>query len=267
MTWIALRLELRRNRALVLWLAAVVAVYGAFIAGFYPIMRDNTKLIDDYMKVFPKGLMAGFGMEGSLADHGVFFNTYIGSMLWPVVAAIVATILGTRAVAADLDSGFVELPLSTRIDRLRYLAASIGGQLVAIAVVALAAVLGTLVVGAIVGAGFDTGRFLLVVPLLFSFGCAVAAVSTLLSVVTLNRGISAGVVAGTLILMYLVDIVSKLQPDLAWIGTFTAFHYLRSIDVIDRGSLPVESLTVFATIAVIAWAASLWGFRRRDLVA
>jgi len=267
MSWIVLRLELRRSRSLVLWTAVVVAAYGAFIAGFYPIIRDNTKLLDDYMKVFPKALLAGFGMEGSLSDHGVFFNTYFSSMLWPVVAAMVGAILGTRTVAADLDRGFVELPLSTRIDRVRYLAASIWGQLVALAIVALAAIAGTLAVGAIVGAGFDAGRFLLVVPLLIGFGCAISAVAMLLSVVTLNRGISAGIVAGGLILMYLLDIVSKLAPDLAWLGTVSAFHYLGTIAAIDEGIVPLEGMAVFAAVAVIAWTASLWGFRRRDLVA
>jgi ABC-2 type transport system permease protein len=266
MSWLVLRMELRRSRALGLWMALVAAGYGALMAGFYPVIRDNTKLLDDYLKVFPKALIVGFGMEGSLSDHGVFFNTYISSILWPVAAAIVATIVGTRAVAADLERGFVELPLATRIDRVRYLAACIGAQLVVIAVVALATVVGPLAAGGIVAAGFDTGRFLLVVPLLVTSGCAIAGVATVLSVVTLSRAVSAGIVAGGLTLMYLVDIVSRLEPDLGWLGTISFFHYTRTIAVIDQGLLPLDSLVVIGSVAIVTWGAALWGFHRRDLV-
>ena len=92
-------------------------------------------------------------MEGTLSNHGVFFNTYIASMLWPIVAAIAGIILGTRMVAADLDRGFIELPLATRIDRVRYLATGIAGQILVLAALSVAAMVGVLVVGAIVDAG------------------------------------------------------------------------------------------------------------------
>jgi len=38
------------------------------------------------------------------------------------------------------------------------------------------------------------------------------------AVVTLSRGIAAGLAAGLLIAMYLLNIVAQVQPDLAWLG-------------------------------------------------
>jgi hypothetical protein len=267
MSGIVLRLELRRSRSLTVWLAVVVLVYGAFIAGFYPVIRDNVKLLDEYMALFPKALMASFGLEGSLSDHGVFFNTYIASMLWPIVAAIAGTILGTRTVAADLDHGFIELPLATRVDRVHYLAAGIAGQILVIGVLALASVAGVLVVGAIVNAGFDAGRFLLDVPLLFLFACALAGLTTLLSVITLSRAVSAGVVAGGLLAMYLLDAVSKLEADLDWLGALSVFRYLRSTSAINQGVLPVGEMALFGVVGLVTWGMAVWIFRTRDLVA
>ena len=261
------RLELRRSRSLAVWLGLVVLLYGAFIATFYPVVRDNVKLLDQYMAVFPKPLMAAFGLEGSLSDHGVFFTTYIGSMLWPVVAAMAGGILGTRTVAADLDRGFLELPLATRIDRVRYLTGAIVGQILVLAVLALAVMAGILAVGAVVGAGFDAGRFLLEAPLLFVFGCAVAALATLLSVVTLSRGMSAGIVAATLLAMYLLDAVSRFEAGLDWLGVPSAFRYLRSTSAIDQGVAPIGELALFGILAIVLWSVAVWLFRTRDLVA
>ena len=262
-----LRLELRRSRSMAIGLAAVLLLYGSFISAFYPVIRDNAKLIDEYMAVFPKGMLAAFGMEGTLSNHGVFFNTYIGSMVWPIVAAIAATILGTRQVAADLDRGFIELPMATRIGRVRYLATGIGGQVLVLAVLSVAVIAAMLVVGGIVGAGFDGLRFAMEVPLLFLFACALSGTATLLSVVTLSRQVSAGVVAGGLLVMYLLDALSRLQPDLEWLGVPGAFRYLRSTSAIDEGVLPLGPMALFGVIAVATWALAIWRFRTRDLVA
>ena len=267
MIGVVLRLELRRSRSIAIGLGAIVLLYGAFIAGFYPVIRDNAKLIDDYMAVFPKGIMAAFGLEGTLSNHGVFFNTYIGSMLWPIVAAIAATILGTRQVAADLDRGFIELPMATRIDRVRYLATGIAGQIIVLAALSLAVVAAMVLVGAVVGAGFDAVRFLMVVPLLFLFACALGGIATLLSVVTLSRQISAGVVAGGLLVMYLLDAVSRLQADLDWLGVPSVFRYLRSTSAIDEGVMPLGPMALFGAIAAMTWGLAVLQFRSRDLVA
>ena len=267
MIGVILRLELRRSRPMVIGLGAILLLYGSFISAFYPVIRDNAKLIDEYMAVFPKGMLAAFGMEGTLSNHGVFFNTYIGGMLWPIVAAIAAAILGTRQVAADLDRGFIELPLATRIDRIRYLATGICGQVLVLVVLSVAVVTAMLVVGGIVGAGFDGIRFLMEVPLLFLFACALCGAATLLSVLTLSRQVSAGLVAGGLLVMYLLDAVSRLQPDLEWLGVPSAFRYLRSTSAIDEGILPLGPIALFMAIAVATWGSAIWRFRSRDLVA
>lgn len=261
----ALRLELRRSRALVGGLLVVVAGYDGFMAAFYPTLAKNTAALDEYLKILPREFLVAFGMEGSLADPGVFFTTYVGSWLWPIVAAIAAIVLATRVSAADTDRGWIELPLATPLSRTRYLLIAIAVQAAALALLAVAAVAAVVGVGAISGAGFNAGRFFLVTPL--AFACAIAAVTTLLGVVTMSRGAASGAVAGGLIAMYLLDIVAKIEPSLDALGALSAFRYFRPTPIIDRGVFPFGDLALFAVVAVAAWAASLWAFRRRDLIA
>jgi putative exporter of polyketide antibiotics len=135
-TALSFRLELRRSRILAVGLAVVVLVYGGLIAALYPILLANTAQIEDYMKLFPKGFMAAFGITGSLADPGIFFTTYIGNFLWPIVAAIGAIVLATRPTASDAERGWADLPLATPLTRGRYLGAAILGQVVVLAALA-----------------------------------------------------------------------------------------------------------------------------------
>jgi ABC-2 type transport system permease protein len=266
MTALTFRLELRRSRILAVGLAVVVLVYGGLIAAVYPILLANTSMIQDYMKLFPKELMAAFGMSGSLADPGIFFTTYIGSFLWPVVAAIGAIALATRPAAADAERGWSDLPLGTPLTRGRYLGAAILCQVVVLAALAFVTVAGVLAVGTLVGAGFDPARFLAAGVVLWLFACAMAGVTSVVAVITLSRGVAASVTAGILIAMYLLNIVAQVQPDFAWLSDLTAFRYAGVGALIDRGAADWVGMVVFTVVAVVGWAASLFLFRRRDLL-
>lgn len=267
MTALTFRLEIRRDRVLALWLAVTVLAYGGVIAAMYPVLKENTKALEDYMKVFSKELLAAFGMSGSLTEPGVFFSTYIGSMLWPIVAAIAAVALATRPAAADVDRGWADLALGTPLDRTRYLLASIAAQALVLAVLALATVGGVLVVGRLVGVEFDAGRFLAGGFVLWLFGCAVAGVASLIAAWTLSRGLAAGATTGLLIAMYLLNVLAQLQPDLGWLADLSAFKYLLVTDLIAAGAIPWPAITLFAVVGLVGWTASLLVFRRRDLLA
>ncbi len=264
---IAFRLELRRARVLIAWLSVITVAYAGTMALFWPIMRDNTALLEQYMQVFPKGFLAAFGMEGSLADPGVFFTTYIGSWLWPILAAMAAVLLATRPVAVDLERGFLELPLGTSLSRTRYLGAAILAQALALAVLAVATVLGFYVAATLVGAPYDLPSMLVVAALAWLFACAIAGATSILAVVTLSRSIAGGVVVAVLLAMYLLDVVSKMQPDLDFLGRLSALHYFHPTPIIDDGAMPLGELALFAGIALVGWALAVWAFRTRDLSA
>jgi ABC-2 type transport system permease protein len=267
MTGLAFRLEMRRSRLVAFWLAVIVLAYGGIIAAMYPILQDNAKALEDYMKIFPEELMAAFGMSGSLVDPGVFFGTYIGTMLWPVVAAIAAIILATRPIAADVERGWADVALGTPLTRGRLLAAAIASQALVLALLAVATAAGVLVVGRLVGADFDAVRFGEAAVVLWLFGCAVAGVTSLVAAITLSRAIAGGLAAGMLIMMYLANVVAQVQADLAWVADFGAFKYLVTTQLIDAGTVPWASVAVFAIVAAVGWLGAALVFRRRDLLA
>lgn len=263
----AFRLELRRCRTLAIWLVVVLAVYGAVMGAMYPILQANDQLMQQYMATLPKGFLAAFGMTGLLSDPGVFFTTYMASWMWPIVATAAALILGTRAVAVDLETGFLDLPLSTPLSRVRYLAASVEAQVLVMACLAIAMVLSIWLVGVAVGAPFDLGRFALAGLLAFALGCAIAGPTTLLSVVTLSRGRSAGIVGAAIFAMYAIFVVTQVSKDWEWAAPLSAWDHFRTTAIIDEGRLPMSDLALFAGIAVASWATAIWAFRRRDLAA
>lgn len=264
---IAFRLELRRCRSLAVWLAASLAIYAAIMGAMYPVLKANDALMSEYMHTFPKEFLAAFGMTGVLSDPGVFFTTYIASWLWPIIATAAALLMGTRAVAADLDRGFLDLPLAAPLSRARYLAANVAAQVLVMAVLAATTVLGLWVAGVAAGTVFDLGAFAGAGVLLFAFGCAIAGPTTLLSVMTLSRGRTSGLVGGVIFAMYAVFVVTQISKDWAWMAPISAWDHFRTTELIDSGVVPAGDLAIFGVIALAGWLGAIWAFGRRDLAA
>jgi ABC-2 type transport system permease protein len=260
----AFRLELRRGRMLVLWLGLVSALYAGTMTAFYPTILDNAARFEEILAIYPKELMAAFGITGSLGDPGTFFNSYIFQFLWPLVAAIGAIILATR-VAVDADRGFLELPLSTRLPRLPYLAATIVAQVVAMASLAAVTIVAIWVVDVFIAPDLATDRLALAGVHAFALGLAIAGPTTLLAVILLDRGRAGGLAAGILIMMYLANVIAQLAPDLRWLADLSAFHYFDLKPLIDSGAYPWADSLLYLVVALGGWALGLLAFRRRDL--
>jgi hypothetical protein len=262
----AFRLELRRSRPLVLWVGLVSALYAGGITLFYPTIKENAAEFEKMLRIYPKELMAAFGITGSLGDPGVFLNSYIFQFLWPLVAAIVAILTATR-VAVDAERGFLELPLSTRLSRLRYLGATIAGQIVAMAVLAGITVASIWVVDLLIEPDFPIERLVLGGIYATTMGLAIAGVTTLLAVGLLDRGRAGGLMAGILIVMYLANVIAVLSPDAAWLADLSVFRHFDLQPLIDSGRYPVGDSALFLLLAIGGWSLAMPTFRRRDLVA
>jgi ABC-2 type transport system permease protein len=262
----AFRLELRRGAMLILWVSLVSMLYAGIIMLFYPTILENAAEFEKMLAIYPKELMAAFGITGSLGDQGTFINSYIFQFLWPLVAAIAGILLATR-VAADADSGFLDLPLSSRLPRVRYLGATIVAQIVGLAVLT-ALTIGTVVaVDLFIAPDFDWARLTAAGLHAFAMAAAITGVTCALAVILLDRGRAGGLVAGILIVMYMLNVVAQLAPDFKELARLSAFHYFDLAGVIDTGTYPVVDSAIFAVTAMLGWLLALWVFRRRDLAA
>lgn len=267
MTRALLLLEARRSRGFLGWLLLLVFAYCGILAAVFPTIAENAAQLEAAMAAYPPEVLAAFGIEGSLAEPGVYYTSNVGLLLWPIVAAMAGIVLSTRPTAVDTVRGWVELPMSGRLTRTQYIATSIVLQVVALALLAGGTVGSFLLVGHLVGAGLDPGPFALAGVAAWLQACLIAATTSLLGVITLSRGIAGGITAGALILMYLLRVLANIVEELSWLADLSIFRYLYPTTIIEEGRLPGAEALAFLGLSAVAWAASVWLFRRRDLIA
>ncbi len=263
----AFRLDLRRSRSLILWVGLVAVLYAGVMVAFYPSVLANAEEFDRMVEIYPKELLAAFGItDGGISDPGTYVNSYIFQFLWPVVASIAAIALATRP-AADATSGFLDLPLSSRLPRLDYLAVTIGVQVVSLAILSALTVGAIVAVDLLIEPDFDAGRIALAGLHLFAMAIAIAGATTALAVALLDRGRAAGLMAGILMTMYLLNVVAGLAPEVRDLGRLSVFYYFDLQPVIDDGVFPAGESLLYLVVAVTGWVSAAAIFRRRDLAA
>lgn len=262
----ALRLELRRSRTMIIWLGVVTAAYAGFITIFYTNVVENAEAFEEMLALYPKELMAAFGIEGNFSDPGTFLGGYVYNFLWPLVGAAAAIVLATR-VAADADRGFLDIALTTPIARTTYLVGSIVSQAVGIGILA-AAMIGAVLLGDVmIEPNFPVASVALSAVHSLAFGVAVAGPTTLFAVWFLDRGRAAGLAAAILVMMYLLNVVGALAPEVESVTILSAFRYYDLKALINMGAYPIVDTLILVVVGVVSWALALYAFRRRDLAA
>src|SRR3712207_4668226 len=216
MSWVMFRRALKDLRWTVFWYALGVFLYGMLILSFYPTVRDNAQMMDQYIKVLPKALMEAFGVTDMASLSGFIGGEYL-NIMWPLIASVFLIMAGTATVAREVERGTIELLLSVPESRIKLLMGKLAALLVAILVL-VSVTVGALVLGAaLVDETLRLENLLAMGAVLVCFAVAVGGYSVLFSSFSRERGKAAGMAAGLTIAFYLVWVVAGLSEDWEWL--------------------------------------------------
>lgn len=253
------RRGLRDNRRAPLTWGGGLGAMTALMAAIWPSIEDSTaELVDSY----PAGLKEAFGIQ-QLDTIEKYIDAEMLSLIMPLGLAFFAVRCATRATVGAEDRGHLDTLLSLPVSRRVVVASSFvvtGLALLAILAVvwSLTWVAGTLVGGGISGPTLAAG-LLNVWPLSMVF----AGLAVLAAGVSHRPAAVTAVGAGTLVAMYVVDLVGRLADPVEPLRVVSAFRYYGSAvqDGLEAGHM--LGLTLVA-LALAAIGARL--FERRDVL-
>jgi beta-exotoxin I transport system permease protein len=212
-----------------------------------PVMRA---MIEQSMVTSPQGMLA-FGW---------------GHPITHALMTAVAISLAARAIAGEIEGGVIELVLAQPISRGRYFASHAAFGLFAIAAVAGAGILGSVIgrhVFGVASAGAaSTGRLFANLVLLQA---AIYAVTLVFS--SFGRETGQVALAGVLVAVvsYLIDVISTLWPKAAFMHPYSLHAYYDPRGILVEGHALSSSIPVLGAIVVVCGSAALVRFRARDL--
>jgi ABC-2 type transport system permease protein len=260
-----LRHLLRQNRvqlpvlvaAMVGWGVLMPIIYSTFGVSLRDVVR-SMPMLEQFMR-FGGGNL--FSLPGSVA---IGFIHPIAIALLSVYA--IAFPLG--AVAGQRQRGTLEVLLSRPVSRLSYYFTVLFAAALFIALLVAGAMAGTLIGSTAMGV-LDELRPANV-PLLWLHGTllyvTIAAIALALSVSFDRIAPAAAITLAIVLSAYFLQVIGSLWPDAEWLQPYSLFHYLDPEPVLTEGMQPTD-LAVLAAVALVAIAAALLVFPRRDLAA
>lgn len=240
------------------------AAIAALMTSFYPAMHQEGS-ISSLLESMPAAFK---GLVGSLADL-TRFDTYIASQLFdirmPIIAGIMAIILGIGISVADEEKGELRTILSLPVSRTKLFVERWLAMLTVMVVIGLGMVAGIYAVLPFIDIASIEPEILarlsaMTLLVMVTFGTIPFAVGLATGKRSAATGISIIVVIGSFLLTTFgqaVDWLHDYEP-------LSLLHYFPAADIVKNG-IDLKDVAVFAVVTVALLVLSLFFFRTRDV--
>lgn len=248
---------LRQHLRTALFWALGFGIYAMLIVLTFPSFRDSGALS---MENYPDAIVEAFNMQ-DMSQITNFLESQVTSYA-PLVIVFFAIMTFASAIAGAEEAGALDITLGTPLPRRELVLAhwiAVGLLLLLLlTVTALLTWLAAVAVDVDLGLGITLKAFLNIFPIVFAFGSLALALSARLR----SRGAVIGITFGVVFLMYLIDIIGKIETDMDGMRYVSAFRYYGSVlmDGLDRGNI-----AVLLGAAVVLLLAAITIFDRRDI--
>ncbi|MEV0189615.1 ABC transporter permease subunit [Kitasatospora purpeofusca] len=264
------RLALRRRRRMLLGLVVGMVVFEALIvviAGTVPptSLFGGGRTPPDALKAF-----SGSTGDVSIASYAGLLGAGLVHPFWIALQLTAVGSLGAAAVAADVESGTVELLMTRPVTRRRLLAER-AAALAAVSLLLNAAASATVALGVALSPDLRAA-----VPLggvfaagLLGCGFTLCLTGPVLAVSAASRR-RAQVVGATVVLGatgFALNFVALAWEPAAPLRYLSPFHYYTPGDALARAAVPWASLAVLSAVGLSGLVAAFVLLERRDLAA
>lgn len=251
-------------RRTTIWYAVGLIVYGALILAYFPTIRRDTSMIDQYIESFPEALIRAFGIS-NLGTLSGFLGAEFLNLIWPLIVAIFAIMAGASVVAHEVEQGTAEMWLSVPESRASLLLGKLAALLIGL-VGLVVVTLATIIVGAAaLGESVGAGNLLALGLVLLAFGIVVGGYAALFSSFSDERGRPAGMAAGVTLVFYLLWIVSGLSDSFGWLKYLSIFTAFQPQAALAGEPVPFLGVLIVIALGVICAGAAIAIFQRRDV--
>lgn len=244
------------------------AFYMILMVWVYPSIAENTKALNDFMKVMPAGMLRAFGFESGFGS----FEAYVSGEYYGVILTIILTIfcimLPTQLIAKLVDQGSMSYLLSTPTTRgkVAFTQAS-----VFITGIFLIMVITTL--SGFVGYGlfikdenaFHAAKFIQINIEAFLLFFAVGGISFLISTLANDEKRALGISGAIAFGFFSLDMIGKISDKIEWLRNLTLYSLFRPSEIVSGNVDLTQASILLGVIGIAAIGIGISTFRKRDL--
>lgn len=261
-----IRRYLRDRRVALLVYTVGALLFALMYTSLYPSLKSQMQNYDDILKSFPQGFIDALGVEDlSFSTFASYFSAEYLSLIWPLLAVIIAISFAGKALAGAVESGTIGLELSQPVSRGQLYFSKYLAGLIALTVFTLVSILGVIPIAALFGAELEIVNWFKVCLQSWLFIVALFSVAFAASAVFSERAKMYGAVAAFVLIMYVARVMSGLLDKVEWLKYLSFFYYYNGPAVLTRGEFTDWSWLVFVVSSLVACLVGLVAWSRHDI--
>lgn len=256
-TFAMIRYNLRRSRTTLIWWIVGVAFYTIVNIAVYPSFKETALL---QTQNYPQALVDAFGLS-NLDELGPYLYAQVFLML-PLVLSFLPITSYAAAIAGAEERGALDVLLTQPVKRRTVVLANWIVAVICVAVVLIATGLLSWLMIMLIGEELGFLNIMKAALSLFPVTIAVGSIGMVLSTLMRSRGAVLGASIGLVFLLYLVDVIGKINTDLDSIRYISPFRYFNDVFTY---AVPAWHYLLLLGLAVVLLGISVWAFQRRDI--
>jgi ABC-2 type transport system permease protein len=254
------QMTLRQSRrGAIGWLAGFAGLTLLYISSYKSVAQAKSSAINDY----PESLKKALNLEDLTSPVGYLNSTAFGIPLLLLTTVLVIT-MGTRALAADEESGAMELILSYPLSRANLVLGRMAAMVSMLVGVAVVLTVVTLAMARPVGLSIGVAYVLAATFTWLLFACCLGSLALLASAAFGRRSTTTAVAGGAAVFAYLAASFLPLVDGLSWVRHFSPYNWFIAGNPLGNGLNAGYLLLLLGTTVVATYLAALV-LDRRDI--
>ncbi len=232
----------------------------------YPTYQKSLAQSQEIFKDMPEALLKAFNMESLSFDTlEKFLNIEMYSLFWLVLAIILTLSLAGSSLAGEVERETATLTASQPIARTTHY---LGKFLAAAALFTTFNVLvnaSAVPFAAAFGLPILAGHYFVVGVMCELFGLALLGLGFAVSSFLSDKGKVYMTLGGVILVMYVLNIVSAIQPSIEQLKYASLFHYFDPNKFLVKGHYDLTATLVFTAVLLAGLLVGWWRWQQRDL--
>ncbi|MEJ5229160.1 MAG: ABC transporter permease subunit [Pseudothermotoga sp.] len=260
------RWEMKRNfRTLIVWTVILILIQLMYVA-IYPSMAKDTELLSRMMKVMPKTFLRIFGLEDFDFSNILNYLATISTIYVTLVGSIFAALLASKMLAKEENEKTAEFLLSKPIKRTNV----VRQKLLTVSSILVifdtsVCLFSLLLLELYKRSAFDYARFWLFWLSQIILHLTIANLIFAITVFMKRQDSTISLAIGTVFVLYILAMVSKLTEKVKVLGYFTPFYYSDGVRIIKYGRLEPVFLVTYLLINTALIFASFLFYSKKDV--
>lgn len=253
-----------RRVLLVVYTFFGVAVLLMYIA-LFPSFSKQTASLEQVMKSYPESFMKAFNFDiKSFNTIEGYLSTEQFSFMWPLLVILMSIGFASTCFAAEIEKGTIEILLSQPVSRLKIFISRYLAGLTNILIFTFMSIYAVIPLCRAFNIPYNSENIFKLILLALLFAWAIYSIGIMASAIVSDRGKVYFISGVTLVIMYVLNIVSSIKDQLADFKYLSFFYYFNASKALVRGDIDQWSYLVFGSVIIFCTIFGAIYFIKRD---